>query len=670
MKTAGHYRNAPVVLFVALAAATLSQAAESRTARLFPADTMLLVEVRDLSATIEQFKRTSSYALYKDPAMQPFVVSAERKIRDAIDKALKEMWQEVGIEEPPAELPRPRGRIAMAMRLGTQTVRVPVFDWSNTSPGTSEPTIKEYRSEKTTVPKMIFLADMGEDIEKTQRLLEQMVDKAVDEGWQRRTETVRDVEVTVLTEPVEKDESEDALDMSLPGPDATSIVYGFHGSTLVIQPDIGTSDMEQYKDVLVRLSGEERPSLADDPAYQAVSRKVGSGDVTVYFGVNTMLRSFIAGSEGIKKAQLAKLFHDLGLENLTGLGMVVQIAAKEDQEARVKLLLGVRGRRKGIPAVLVPDAAPTRAGRLLTKGIATYFTANYDLGKMYDGIIAMIQQTAPVNVDALVQGLMAQTAQAGGGQPVNLRRDVLGQLTGPLTVASRITEPYDDPHSSQSLLAFGVQDAAVLDEALGRLHGVFLAAMGDKELQRELRGHRIYLLPIGRMLGGMTDAGEEGGDVSMFAACVAGGTLVVGPVSAVEQAIRDVDREDIPSVTGDPMYQYAARYLPQQASMHFYENQQLTTARLWVSLKKAARKVAESKEEGDKRSLTLGLGVNTSTGLWFPVEGIVEGLKDYCDFTSLPEFEAVKKYWGASTGYMVADEDGIPVEMISLKAPK
>ena len=48
---------------------------------------------------------------------------------------------------------------------------------------------------------------------------------------------------------------------------------------------------------------------------------------------------------------------------------------------------------------------------------------------------------------------------------------------------------------------------------------------------------------------------------------------------------------------------------------------------------------------------------------------LVNALGEHCDFSKLPQFDAVKKYFGPSVGYVKGTEQGLYFEMKSLRAP-
>jgi hypothetical protein len=225
------------------------------------------------------------------------------------------------------------------------------------------------------------------------------------------------------------------------------------------------------------------------------------------------------------------------------------------------------------------------------------------------------------------------------------------------------------------MISLGVQNSQVLTGALSRIHDAFIAR-GNNEMRRELLNTDIFLIPVPRgpfamMMGGMSS--------EPWAFAVPGGNLVVGSVSGVEQEIRDLRRKDLEPIEADPMYRHAATALPDRAGAWFYSNQQVSTEVLWEQVKQAARTPAPAPAPGrsgdptDFRRLlpTLngaGGGMSGPPGM-SPANILVYILRDYCDFNALPDFQAVKKHFGPTIGYVKTTDDGIYFEMLGLKAP-
>ena len=651
IRVSNQRRYLPLLTIAVAAASLCAPAFGLDVGKLAPKDTLFLLSAPNVSAATKRFKKTSAYAMYKDPSMQGFVQPTEKKVMEEIRKKLREAWSKIEMEGE-AKIPWPQGAAALLFRLESKTVKVPVRRPASEGGEAGEQTVTEYREETRSEPRFLMIGEMGDNLALTKRLAERQTEKQVSEGYQRRRRTVRGVEVTTLRKPAKADSDKAGAEGS--EDDKETVAYAFREGTILF-----SNDEKFLTDVLARMSGAEAASLSDDEGYRATFRALGEGDAAFYLNIKRLIEMAMADVPQGGRAQVERMIRVLGVENLESLGCVFQIAPRANEDMRLKVLLKMQGQRAGIPAALVPPAMSTEPSRLLTEGVASFVVANYDIGKMFEQITKMVREAAGIDIAIMAQNAMGQTAGVGGEQPVDLQMDVFNQFRGPLTFVSRVRKPYTSEDSSQMRLAIGVRDGSILEAALGRIIDTFLAR-GGKEHRREIRGKNVFVLPLPIPL---PTGGSDG--PPKVAVTVAGGNLVVASVDGAEQVIRDLDRKDVRSVRTDPMYQHAARALPARASIYFYVNQQIDSAVTWARLKEAARKVADSPDSSpSQREVRVGFPLGTAM-----LTPMVKQLKEYCDFTTLPEFESVRKHFGATIGYVTGTEEGIRFEMVSLKAP-
>jgi len=668
---------AAVVSMVLVSGPSVGLAADKDPAGVLPADCFLMVTVPNVTETIANFKKTSIYGLYKEPAMRQFIEPAEKKIRKLLEDELKSALKGTGINSSLDTLPWPKGRVTFAMRMGQKTIMTPVFDWENYS-GEGRPKLLRHKERKISSPQPIILADMGDNTEAAKAFLDKLTARQIEEGsWRRMRRTVRGVRLSILLPPKTKRPDDDAeITGEVP-------VYGFKGNTLLF-----STDFKLVREVLGLLGGEDRRTLSTDEGYRQVMRKLGKADVSMYLNIKSLIKALFdyPGAQGREAA--TAMIRNLGVDALRGLGVVAQVAPRDNEQFRIKLLLGINGERRGLVKLLTPGTSSTNPGRLLTKGLAGFLVANYDMGKMYDQICLLARKVGNIDVDKYVQTAMKATKPPIGGVPVNARTEVFGQLTGPITLTSRLTRPYTAPDSSKMMLAVGVRNSRVLDSALGRIHNIIIAG-GDPKLRRELRKRNVYLLSGGNPFGLVLGMAMGGGPMKqgpMAAFAVADDNFVIGSVKTVEQSIRDLGRKDIESIRADAMYQHASRYLPAQAALYAYQNEQITTAASWEMLRAAAKAAAKNprraggRHRGDpnvKGPDSIN-GVDQdeseappemSLGPNLPMMLMVNQLKGLVDFSALPDFEQVRKYYGSLVVYVKGSDDGIFAEMIELKAP-
>ena len=642
-------------------------AVDKDPAGILPDDCFLMVTVPSVTETIANFKKTSVYGLYKEPAMRQFIEPAEKNIRKLVEDELKSALKGTGIKSSLDSLPWPKGRVTFAMRMGKKTVKTPVFDWENYS-GEGKPKVLRHQERKINSPQVIVMADMGDNAEAASAMFEKLTNRMIEEGGRRIRRTVRGVRFSVLL-PSGKKRPDDDAEITGEVP-----MYGFKGNTLFF-----STDFKLVREVLGLMGGEDRRTLSGDEGYRKAMRKLGKADVAMYLNIKSLIKFTFEYQGADGRDEAAAMIRNLGADGLTGLGVVVQVARRKNEQFRTKLLLGINGEPRGLVKLLTPGMSSTNPGRLLTKGLAGFVVANYDMGKMYDQICLLVRKVGNTDADKYVQTAMKATKPPIGGEPVNARTEVFGQLTGPITITSRLTKPYTDPDSSKTMVAVGVRNGRVLDSALGRIHNIIITG-GDPKLRRQLRKRNVYLLG-GNLFGalmGMAMGGEVKQEpVAAFA--VADDNFVVGPVKAVEQSIRDLGRKDIEAIGADAMYQHASRYIPAQAGLYAYQNEQTTSAASWAQLRAAAKEAAKNPRRDPnvkgsdsingvpQRKIEIGLG--TSTGPNLPMLMVVNQFKEFVDFSALPDFEQVRKYFGSTVVYVKGSDEGLFAEIIGISAP-
>ncbi len=647
--------------------------ADQPVAKMLPGNCLLYVEVKDVKALQENFKKTALYGLYSDPSMKEVVTGTEKKVTEAIDKWLKDAWKSEGIENPPETLPRPEGRVVLAVRLDVKAKQVPKMEWSEEA---NEMKANGTREVKEIEPQVFIMADMGSHAEAAKDLIKQLVEKAVAKGSTRKTETIRSLEVQILTpaakdakdKDAESEESSDAAKSPLTAPMPQTTVWAWQGTTLLL-----ASDVAFFKDVATRMDASDQDSLADEKDFQKILNQLqgDTADVWVYVSAKSALTAIKAkvnesadevvqgpgGSTPDKSQQTDKIIQSLGVDGLTGIGLAVAVAPNDMEDARVRFMVGLDGPPRGIVEIFAPAAMSTKPTALITKDVASFFVANCDLAKVYDKLIAIATEVSGQPIEESIKGTLKQLA-GEGNEPIDLRKDLMEQITGPATMLVTANKPYDSMDAERFTFALGLRDGAAVDKTIGKLvAAVTVSAPTEmkKSIMQEMNGVNLYVFPANMM------GGQGGGAKNPPAIAVVGQNLFIGPLDSVQRAIRDKAKEPDPadSIASDPMYEYASKLLPAQAAAFSYGNQQIAAEIQWTVLKKAAQ---EAKNDSSGGSHAGRSSMN-------PMVQMVEAVKEYVDFSALPEFGPVKKYFGCEVGYVTTSEDGIFGEYHHVKAP-
>src|SRR5688572_21725416 len=170
-KFRGHFGvGLAIVLLFQLIAAPV--AARPSAMKLFPQDTLLFLRVADARKMGERFKETSTGLMLHDPQLQPFI---ERLYGGTAEFYTDQLEERIGISWDDLQQ-LPQGEVAFA--IVARPAQPPAF---------------------------LLLVDQGETESAARLLLDRAIEAGVEHGGELSTETIGDVEVTVIREGDDQD---------------------------------------------------------------------------------------------------------------------------------------------------------------------------------------------------------------------------------------------------------------------------------------------------------------------------------------------------------------------------------------------------------------------------------------------------------------------------------
>jgi hypothetical protein len=628
-------------IILCLIASAAACAAVTDSARLLPADTAVMICVDSVEGLKTAFKKTGYYEIYKDPSLQAVVGPAQKKIEDRIDEALKDLWRRCKVEKPPEALPWPQGRVTLGVFLSSREAPVESPDDHEES----SPSASVRRSQRVPDLQFVVIADMGKALDQAQSLAQQLTRSLSDDAGGRRRQQIRGIDFQIFTS------DKAAADVN------DVICFGFKDRLLILG-----SSVPRIEAVVRQMDRDPDSSLAGSRAMLTGCRAVGEGEVFLFVNADP-IRRLVRDLE-TDKVKIDRTIGALGLDNVTSLAVSYQIAASRQENVRYKALVAVAGQKKGIPSLLCPVTSAVRPSERLTgSDLVLCVVAHYDLAKMYDQIAKMAMEIAAVDISFFAQTAMAPTGQAEGQPALNLRNDILSQLSSPVVLSWRMSKPYADSKNSRTLASVGVRDADKLDVALARLHRTFLAK-SQPDLQRKMLDHALYLLPPTPVTSPfLMQMGQVAVEPKQFAAAIAADTLAFGEVDAVEQVIRDSQAAPSDPLGSDPTFRYARRFLPSEAGVYGYIHGQRYWEIFWTVLQSEARKAADRPRSSDVAS--KGRGQDDEEDV-----SPIADLREIIDLAKLPPFESVRKYFGPTAAYVKEHADGIFLEQVDLRPPE
>ncbi len=609
------------------------------TARLLPPETILLVDIDDFDRFRTGFEKTNFYKLYKDPTMTDFVDDFKTKWREKIRELDNEFIRVVTDAEA-----LPQGRVAVAIVLNPPTAETKDAD----------------------EPPFLFITQWGQTIAKIKEAVDKVVKKDIEDGAYRKTEDYRGVTITTITGQSSPDES-----------------YCFIDDALIesMSPDV-------LKFVIAHIKGAGSPTLADDTDYAATiksTRPSAPGRIDFYVNIKQIIKTTIAeDTTGMIKTLVA----NLGLDNVTSFSCSIGpggLPSTGGDTSFAKAFLKIEGRKKGICKMLDVESATFRAPQFISASVCSVSFLNLNIQNAFSEFANILTSFSPQFAAMMYMPLLPPSPQ--GEPPLQLKADIIDYLGSQIITAQSTGKPPFNVGAqppAESLIAVAVNDRSALEKSLALLHSRVIAP-NNPNARRELLGHTLYLVdpptmlppyrpgertPMQaqlemnredqkphrqcRFLRGQAPARPSARKMPKLAFAVTDTHLIFASESVVEQAIRALSSTGTVSVGSAKWFNKAKSAIPSVVGLADLQDNAASGELFWPVLrgfKRSGRKV-KAKDSG------IEMGVGTSPGSVFLQLMFSQAGSDLFNFSLLPEFDAVRKYFGLSAFYGISRPNG------------
>ena len=254
------------------------------------------------------------------------------------------------------------------------------------------------------------------------------------------------------------------------------------------------------------------------------------------------------------------------------------------------------------------------------------------------------------------------------GEPsLQLKGDMIDHLGSQIMIAQSISKPSLDVGTSrptgaaalgqvQSLLALAINNRNALDKSLSLLHSKMLAPE-NPDARRELLGHTIYSVDVSAFLP-MFAPSQPGGEPGApkpppLAFTVTDTHLIFASEPIVERAVRALSSAGTVSVSSAEWFAKARSTIPSAVGFAGLQDNAVSTERFWSGLRESKKTPTPSGKDGENQ-----ISIGMSTGSIFPLLDLSQAGSSLFDFSLLPEFDTVRKYFGLSASYGVSRQDG------------
>ncbi|HTI99051.1 MAG TPA: hypothetical protein VL527_09220 [Dongiaceae bacterium] len=596
--------------------------------KILPPDTLLMFTIPDCAAARQSYKASTQAQLWYDPAMKPFRDKFMSKLNEELITPLE---RDLGISLSNYT----------ALAQGQFTIAVLQNGW---------------QGKPENAPGWLCLLDTRAQSDQLKTNLADIKKRWVDAGKQFKTEDIRGTEFNVLL--LSTNDIPPTLQKLLPArpaptfipeedqgktPPPVEVHIGQYHSLLIVGDSTATLEK-----ILRALSGGDAPTLADQSAFAASYSRLfrdtpfyGWTDTKTFLDI--LNKSFAANADA-DDAQFSlfkpeQIISGLGLNTirtvgfsgkLTPAGNTLQVYLNEPEGDRQGIFKIIAGAPKdSLPPAFVPADA------------IKFSRWRFDGRKTWDNLEEVLNGISPQLVPGLNFALESAGAIARQTDPdFDLKKTLLANLGDDIIT-------YDKPPRSKSaadlatppsIFLLGSPHPEKITAALKSVLQVF-ARSTEAPTEREFLGRKIYsiALPSAR------NANDEAIDPRRLSFAANNSYVAFTTDTAMlEEFLRNGENTDKP-LRSSPGFADAAEKVAGSGTSYFsYENQREATRAQFALLKQ--------------------VGANTDNTNTNAPTDLLQARKvflDWADFSLLPDFDAIAKYFSFTVTAGGANPEGL-----------
>lgn len=636
----GRTALAGAMLFVTAAVAEIPPAE-----KLLPADTLLVFSVPEAVKLRGIYEKSAPSRFWNDPAMKPF---RDKFVAKWKDDFLTPLERDLGVKlDDYSSLPQ--GQLTFAL---TQN------GWTGQGGGDDE-------------PGLLFLLDARDKGGQLRTNLAELRQKWTDAGKPVKTEKLRDVEFLVvplssndvpktLKSFVPQSQPVQELGREEPKPSGKtrSLVLGQFESLLIVASSTKAADV-----VVAHLTGGNAPALADDPAFEqnrlALFRDAaGYGWFNARAVVDVLLKLPKSkpnpdAPNPLPLPEMDKVLAGLGLSGLK----TVALAFRDTGDGLLfELFLGVpEAARQGLFKLITTEAKDAGPPPFVPADALKFSRFRLDGPKTVANLEKMLKEISPQTFNSWEYMLKSgEEAMKQSDASYDVRKDVFGNLGDDLLTYEKAPRGHSPAElaSPPSLFAVASPNAEQLTRALS---GLLIIRSGDalKPKVREFLGKRIYSVGMPATTAG------PGARVTMdlLSYAASGGYVVFSTDAAMlEEFLRSAESPGRSLRETPGLADAAQRVGGLSTGMFTYENQ-AESMRLAFDLLKKLAPGADASAGGGLLAEAL------------PFAGPEKSFREWMDYSLLPEFSKVAKYFSFTVWAGSANADGLSYKWFSPTPP-
>jgi hypothetical protein len=615
--------------------ALTASAAVPPVEKLLPDDTLFMVTTPDYTKARETYHSSAQTQLWDDPAMKPFKEKFMAKLSENLIQPLE---KDLGVQfNDYTNLPQ--GQITFAV---TQN------GWPMTDGAQAG---------------LLFLLDTKDKSGQLTKNLSDLRKKWLDAGKTLRTEKIRNIDFSVL--PIsDKDipktlkkfsgpEKETDADQSDTNAPKREIYIGQAESLLII----GTA-AKPIEKILVHVAGGEMPALGDLAAYEA-NRLALFRDSSFYGWVNTKsLLDLFTRKQAKDDAETpdpfamfnpTKILAAVGFNNLKSLAFSTQVS---NEGSTVQLFGSIPSSgRGGIFAVFPGETKDSTPPPFVPADTAKFQRWRVDGKKAWDTLQKILNDISPQAKNAITFAINTANSAAKEKDPdFDMDKNFFGNLGDDLISYEKAPRGTSaaELKSAPGLLLIGSPNP---DKLVSAFQYILLLTnpQGAAPKDREFLGRKIYSAPLPGAAALGQGPAAPGASRTLNYAASSGYVAFSTDASMVEEYLRSSDSQQKALRETPGLTDAIAKAGGSSTGLFGYENQAETSRAVFEAL----RTSPPASNTGNPAMAMLGLGSLPSAGTF----------KDWMDFSLLPPFDKISKYFGFEVYTVSSTPDGVLFKM-------
>ncbi|MBM3883930.1 MAG: hypothetical protein FJ387_30210 [Verrucomicrobia bacterium] len=615
--------------------------------QLLPADTLAVLVAPDWSQVGGARRGSALARFWDDPALRPFR-----------DKFMARLNREV-IEPIEGDLGIKLSEYT-ALAQGQVTLALTQNGWS----GTAEP-----------VPALLLLLDAKDRREQLSQKLAEVRLKLADRGQRLKTERIRGFEFTTLAVNLPSALPKPAGAQPSPPSDTTAsastesaardlhVSFGQVDSLLLL-----STSPKSLEPVLARLAGSGAPPLAEQTAYQRDHRArfrealaygwVHFAPLGEIVGKLASAAASPAGSPNPLVPATDKMLGAFGLMSLRTLGFSL---SESPEGEGLELFLGApEEKRRGLFQLIATEAKDAAPPPFVPADAVDFNRWRLDGQRAWATLEAMLNEVSAGMISSFILAPIESAVQQKDPN-FDFRKTLIGSLGDDLVSYSKAprSPSLADVQAPPSLALIGSPNAERLLQSLRLMASTVLAMFPMPNLpgelkEREFLGRKIYALPLPSL---PTPNGAPAPASALSLAASGGYVALSTDAAMIEEYLRSSESRPKPLAATPGLADAAQRVGGMAAGLFGYQNTRENMRVLFATLKQNPNLL------GQALALTP-LGAHTDA------EQRDQALKEWLDFTLLPPFEQVAKYFHLSVYAGRMTSDGYSLKFFSPTPPQ